>query len=80
MASNTTLPVELAALLTNILREEVDPHNPDADLTYHYGATSMDMVDIVESVESKYNVKISNDQIPTIRTLANLTTLIETNR
>ena len=80
MASDTSLPVELAALLTHILREEVDPHNLDANLSEHYGANSMDMVDIVETIERKYNVRISNDQIPLMRTLGDLTGLIEAKR
>jgi acyl carrier protein len=79
MADDTSLPGELAALLTKILFEEVDPNKIEASLNDEYGANSMDMVDIVESIEREYGVKIANDQIPTIGTFGDLLKLIRTN-
>lgn len=56
---------ELAELLATILNQPIDP-TFDAHLVEDYGATSMDMVDIVEGLERRFGISIPNREIQTL--------------
>lgn len=66
----------LAEILGGLLQCEVDPTDQDALLIEHYGADSMDVVDIVETIERQFSVKISNDQIAEVKTFGDALKLI----
>jgi acyl carrier protein len=57
---------QLAELMTAILHETVDPSALTARLAEDYGANSMDTVDIVERVERRFGVKITNDELASL--------------
>ena len=63
MADPNILAQELAEMIGQILRKTIDPTRLDALLVDDYGADSMDMVDIVESMERKYGVVVDNEQL-----------------
>lgn len=78
MTEDSVLAHELATCLTALLGVKVDPHALDAKLIDTYGANSMDLVDIAETVERKYGVTVSNQQVFSLRTFSDLLKLVQT--
>lgn len=67
---------QLAELVSAIVHEPVDPDAADARLVEDYGANSMDVVDIVERVERRFGVKITNDEMFSLATFGDLLALV----
>jgi acyl carrier protein len=78
MNKNEELVKEVIAWLSKILRKEVDATNLDANLINDYGADSMDVVDIVDTMESKYGLSITNEEISDLQTINDILHRIET--
>ena len=76
MFDRDKLRADLAEWISDILLSEVDPEREDATFIDDYGADSMDIVEIIEKVERKYGVTITNEQIPNVRTIGDLVNLI----
>jgi acyl carrier protein len=77
MINNEALATEVINDLSKILRKEIDPLKLNANLVEDYGADSMDIVDIVDSLEVKYGLTIPNEQIPNIKTIQDILQLIQ---
>ncbi|CAK0766386.1 acyl carrier protein [Gammaproteobacteria bacterium] len=69
MNNSELLAQEVARWIGKILQREIDPSKLDASLVEDYGAASMDMVDIAETLERKYNIVVPDAQIFNFRTL-----------
>ena len=67
---------QLAKLMSDILDETVDPGAVSSRLAEDYGANSMDTVEIVEKVERRFNVKISNEEISSLVTFGDVLALV----
>ena len=72
MADPNILAQELAEMIGQILRKTIDPTRLDLLLVDDYGADSMDMVDIVESMERKYGVVVDNEQLQKLLSLGDV--------
>ena len=72
MADPNILAQELAEMIGQILRKTIDPTRLDVLLVDDYGADSMDMVDIVESMERKYGVVVDNEQLQKLLSLGDV--------
>lgn len=70
----------LAAMLSDVLQEQVSPSNPNARLVEDHGAESMDFVDIAERLETQFEVEVPNDEIEAFKTFGDLLTFIERSR
>lgn len=77
MNNNDSLAHEVTRWLGKILRKEVDPTKLDALLIEYYGADSMDMVDIADTMETKYGIVVTDEQVPNIRTVEDILRLIQ---
>lgn len=80
MEINNSLNTEVIDWLSKILQKKVDSSKLAASLTEDYDATSMDIVDIVDTMETKYGLVINNDQIPKIQTVEDILQLIQKGR
>ncbi len=69
MSNDDVLVNEVTEWISKILRKEVDPSNLEASLIDHYEADSMDIVEIVEMMETKYGLNITNQEISQIQTI-----------
>ena len=69
MSNDDVLVNEVTQWISKILRKEVDPSNLEASLIDHYEADSMDIVEIVEMMETKYGLNITNQEISQIQTI-----------
>jgi len=77
MADPNILAQELAEMIGQILRKTIDPTRLDALLVDDYGADSMDMVDIVESMERKYGVVVDNEELQKLLSLADVVRTVQ---
>lgn len=77
MADPNILAQELAEMIGQILRKTIDPTRLDALLIDDYGADSMDMVDIVESMERKYGVVVDNEQLQKLLSLGDVVRTVQ---
>ena len=77
MADPNILAQELAEMIGQILRKTIDPTRLDALLVDDYGADSMDMVDIVESMERKYGVVVDNEQLQKLLSLGDVVRTVQ---
>lgn len=50
---------------------------PTSDLVKDLGADSLDVVEIVMSLENKYNIKFSDDELNSIKNVGDILTIIE---
>lgn len=74
--SENELTQFLATLISDVLSADVDANRPEALLIEEYGANSMDMVDIVERIERKLKVRISNDQVLEMKTFGDVVNVV----
>ena len=65
---------KIASKITEISEEEL---SDDAVFTDDLGIDSMMALEIVASIEKKYKVRISEEEIPAIRSLQNVYDLLE---
>ena len=77
MADPNILAQELAEMIGQILRKTIDPARLDVLLVDDYGADSMDMVDIVESMERKYGVVVDNEQLQKLLSLGDVVRTVQ---
>lgn len=77
MADPNILAQELAEMIGQILRKTIDPTRLEALLIDDYGADSMDMVDIVESMERKYGVVVDNEQLQKLLSLGDVVRTVQ---
>jgi acyl carrier protein len=77
MADPNILAQELAEMIGQILRKTIDPTRLDVLLVDDYGADSMDMVDIVESMERKYGVVVDNEQLQKLLSLGDVVRTVQ---
>ncbi len=61
------------------LRIEADSIEDSTDVVDDLGADSLDIVEILMVVEEQFGVSVPDDVVPTLRTVADLQSYIETN-
>ena len=72
MTDPNPLAQELAELIGQILQKQINPSWLDARLVEDYGADSLDLVDIVESMERKYGIVVTNDGVRRLQSLGDV--------
>ena len=58
---------------------EEDSIKPETDLQDDLGADSLDVVDLLMSIEDEFEIEIPDEEIENIRTVADLVNYIESN-
>ena len=66
-------------IIVDTLSCEMDEVTMEADLSEDLGADSLDVVDMLMSLEDEFDVEIPDDEIEKIRTVGDLVTYIEEN-
>ena len=67
-------------ILSNQFEVDVDSITPDSDLVDDLGADSLDLVDMLMSLEDEFNIgEVPDEMVEKIRTVGQLVTYIEEN-
>jgi len=66
-------------ILVDQLDCEEDKVTMDASITDDLGADSLDLVDLVMSLEDEFGLEINDDQVETIKTVGDIVRYIEDN-
>ena len=70
---------KIKVILAEQFDVEEDSLKNDTDLQDDLGADSLDVVDLLMSIEDEFEIEIPDDQIENIRTVGELVNYIETN-
>ena len=70
---------KIKQILADTLDVNVDELSADTNIATDLGADSLDVVEILMSIEDEFNVEIPDSEIENIRTIGELADYIETN-
>ena len=70
---------KVKALLAEQFDVEEDKVTADTDLQEDLGADSLDVVDLLMSIEDEFGVEVPDDEIENIKTVGSLVSYIEAN-
>ena len=70
---------KVKAILAEQFDVEEDKVTADTDLQEDLGADSLDVVDLLMSIEDEFGVEVPDDEIENIRTVGSLVSYIEAN-
>jgi acyl carrier protein len=71
------IETRLKTLLDDILNEEIDISNREADLESDYDMDSMDAVDITDRIEREFNIEIETKSIYSMKTIGDLIDVVK---
>ena len=70
---------KVKVILSEQLEVEEDSITVDSDLQDDLGADSLDVVDLLMSIEDEFEIEIPDEEIENIRTVGELVSFIEAN-
>ena len=70
---------KVKAILAEQFDVEEDKVTADTDLQEDLGADSLDLVDLLMSIEDEFGVEVPDDEIENIKTVGSLVSYIEAN-
>ncbi len=70
---------ELTQILSRQLRVDVEKIDKSADIMEDLGADSLDIVEILMTVEEQFGITIPEEEFPNLRTVSDLCDYIEDN-
>ena len=70
---------KVKAILAEQFDVEEDKVTADTDLQEDLGADSLDVVDLLMSIEDEFGVEVTDDEIENIKTVGSLVSYIEAN-
>lgn len=68
---------KITAILAEQFDVEEDQITADTDLQADLGADSLDVVDLVMTIEDEFEIEVPDDDIETVRTVGDLVAYIE---
>ena len=68
---------KVAAILAQQLDVEVDEITADTDIVDDLGADSLDIVDLVMTLEDEFDLEIPDEDVETVRTVGDLVKYLE---
>lgn len=71
---------KIKEILSEQLDIETDEITLDSDIAEDLGADSLDVVDLIMTLEDEFEVEISDDVIESVKTVGDLVNFIESNR
>ncbi len=71
---------KIKAILSEQLDIEADEIALDSDIAEDLGADSLDVVDLIMTLEDEFEVEISDDVIESVKTVGDLVNFIEANK
>ena len=70
---------KIKAILAEQLDADIDEMTMDTDIAKDLGADSLDVVELLMSIEDEFSVEIPDEEIENIRTIGELTEYIQNN-
>ena len=67
-------------ILADQLDSDIDAMSMESDIANDLGADSLDVVEVLMSIEDEFKVEIPDEEIDNIKTIGDLVTYIENNR
>ncbi|MBQ8496757.1 MAG: acyl carrier protein [Clostridia bacterium] len=67
-------------ILSNQLRVDVDEIDMDTDILNDLGADSLDIVEMLMTIEQEYGIVVPDDVITTLKTVGDVAKYIENNQ
>ena len=71
---------EVKSVIIDVLGVSEDEVTPEASLTDDLGAVSLDAVEIGNSIEEKTGVAISDEDLPTLKTVQDIVDYVEAHK
>ncbi|MCR5367220.1 MULTISPECIES: acyl carrier protein [Eubacterium] len=71
---------EVKSVIIDVLGVSEDEVTPEASLTDDLGADSLDAVEIGNSIEEKTGVAISDEDLPTLKTVQDIVDYVESHK
>lgn len=71
---------KIKAILTDQFDVEEDSITMETDIQQDLGADSLDVVDLVMSIEDEFEIEVPDEEIENVRTVADLVEYIEKNK
>lgn len=68
---------KVTEILVDQLDIDEDKVNTDASITDDLGADSLDVVDLIMSLEEEFNIEIPDDEVENIKTVGDIVKYIE---
>ena len=69
---------KVRAILAEQLNVKADKINPESKIVEDLGADSLDVVEMLMSVEDKFNVSVSDEEAVNLKTVGDIVKLLET--
>lgn len=70
---------EIIGIIAKQLKIDVAEITPDADIIDDLGADSLDVVELLMTIEDKYGIAVPDDEVQNLRTIALMSEYIEKN-
>ena len=70
---------EIIEIIAKQLKRGVDEITPDTDIMDDLGADSLDVVELLMTIEDKYGITVPDDEVQNLRTIRLMSEYIENN-
>ena len=77
---NSKITEKVTEIIANQLSVAADKIKGDTNIAEELGADSLDLVEILMSLEDEFGISIPDEAIPTIKTINDIVNFIENNK
>jgi acyl carrier protein len=70
---------EIIEIIAKQLKVDVDSITPETDILDDLGADSLDVVELLMTIEDNYGITIPDDEVTSLRTISAMSDYIEAN-
>ena len=70
---------EIIEIIAKQLKADVNDITPDTDIIDDLGADSLDVVELLMTIEDKYGITVPDDEVQNLRTIRLMSEYIENN-
>ena len=70
---------EIIKIIAKQLKADVNDITPDTDIIDDLGADSLDVVELLMTIEDKYGITVPDDEVQNLRTIRLMSEYIENN-
>lgn len=70
---------EIIEIIAKQLKVDVEDITPDTDILDDLGADSLDVVELLMTIEDKYNITVPDDEVQNLRTIRLMSEYINNN-
>ena len=70
---------QIIDIISKQLKVDVNEITPDTDILDDLGADSLDVVELLMTIEDKFGITVPDDEVQNLRTIAKMSEYIEAN-